>query len=105
MTISLTRSTATALVGAACIFGAVGCGGSDAPKVSSSGFLSTCKDKGASNKQLSSALSAYQIAQLCTCIQKELVAKGDGDKKYNDSSLKGVSNEAGATCLAKITKS
>lgn len=96
MTSNLSRTVPALLVSAVCVLGAVGCGGSSAPKISSSEFLSKCKtDLG---KSQSGTFSAYQVSQLCACSQKKLVDQGLGDKRSDDKSLKDEATAAGRDC-------
>src|SRR4051794_40511157 len=99
---SLRRFSVFALVLTACALIGAGCGSSQ-PKISESGYIDKCVTELKKNDKLKN-ISEDKIKSVCVCTQKELVAKGFGDRKTDDSGddLQKAGTAAGAKCAAQV---
>ena len=84
----------SALIGAGC--------GSSTPKISDAAYIDKCVSSAKDNETLQK-FSDEKLKALCVCTQKELVAKGMGDKKTDDKSeeLQKVGTAVGTKCAAQ----
>jgi hypothetical protein len=87
------------------VVGLAACGGSSAPKISSSAFISKCT----SDKNLTAAIkqipgASGKLGSLCHCVQNKLVAGGFGDKTTDDNSaqVRNAGRAAGLACAEQI---
>jgi hypothetical protein len=89
----------TLLVAGVCAFGAIGCGGSDQPKISSAEYVTKCDEElGKSQTTLTKA----QVDDICKCSQKKLVDGGFGDKRTDDNSFQDEARAAGRDCAQEV---
>jgi hypothetical protein len=89
----------TLLVGAVCALGAIGCGGSDAPKISSAEYVSKCDEELGKSQ---TTLTKQQVDDICKCSQKKLVDGGFGDKRTDDDSFRDEARAAGRDCATEV---
>jgi hypothetical protein len=99
------RSAGGALLASAVTVGLAACGGSSAPKVSSSDFISTCT----SNKQITAAVDRFpggkaKLNSLCHCVQNKLVSRGFGNRSTDDNGtdIKNAGRDAGIACAQQV---
>jgi hypothetical protein len=99
------RSAAGLVLASAVTVGLAACGGSGAPKVSSSDFINTCK----TNKGITTAVSklpggAAKLDSLCHCVQNKLVSQGFGDRTTADrgTDIQNAAGRAGIACAQQI---
>ena len=99
------RSAGGVLLASAVTVGLAACGGSSAPKVSSSDFITTCT----TNKEITTAVSKIpggtaKLNALCTCVQKRLVSRGFGNRTTDDNStdIKNAGRGAGIACAQQV---
>jgi hypothetical protein len=91
---SIPKAVTTLLVGAACLTGLTACG-DNAVKIKDAGFVTKCKEEVDKHPQA----KAYS-AQICKCVQDELVKAGHGDDNQDSDSLK----QDTVTATTKCTK-
>ena len=98
--------TVSAIIAAALAAVTLAACGSDAPKVSSSEYLTKCQDelsKKLKEQAAAANISDSQVADICKCTQDKLVARGDGDKQTDDNSLtEELGQNIGRECAAKV---
>jgi hypothetical protein len=99
------RSAGGLLAASAVTVGLAACGGSSAPKVSSSDFITKCT----TNKEITTAVSKIpggtaKLNSLCTCVQKRLVSRGFGNRTTDDNStdIKNAGRDAGISCAQQV---
>jgi len=80
-----------------------GCGDAT-PKVGSAAYLSQCRSQLAKLDELDVrfTLTARQVADVCACIQREVVRRGLGDKQTDDRALAGAGRPLARFCEAKV---
>lgn len=99
------RSAGGVLLASAVTVGLAACGGSGAPKVSSSDFISSCT----TNKEITTAVDRFpggkaKLDSLCHCVQNKLVAGGFGNRTTDDSGtdIKNAGRNAGIACAQQV---
>jgi hypothetical protein len=99
------RSAGGLLLASAVTVGLAACGGSSAPKVSSSDFINSCT----SNKEITTAVNrlpggAAKLNSLCHCVQNKLVAQGFGNRTTDDNGtdIQNAGRNAGIACAQQI---
>lgn len=105
------RRGVIALLATGACAGLAACGGggsSDNPKVSDAAFVTKCISEGKSKTNAQSSLTSEQknlilshVDQICQCGQQKFEAKGQGDARYNDASIKN-DNEVGTQCAQQV---
>jgi hypothetical protein len=99
------RAAGGVLVAAVVTVGLAACGGSGAPKVSSSDFLNKCT----SNQEITTAVEKFpggkaKLDSLCKCVQNKLVSQGFGNRTTDDNGtdVKNAGRDAGISCAQKV---
>ena len=99
------RAGSSLLAVSATIVGLAACGGSSAPKVSSSDFVSKCTG----NAEITKAVkqvggSSAKVETLCKCVQKKLVDQGFGNRRTDDQSadIRNAGRNAGVACALQV---
>jgi len=98
------RSAGSLLLASAVTVALAACG-SSAPKVSSADFVKKCS----SNKEITTAVKQIpggtaKLGALCTCVQKQLVSKGFGNRTTDDNGtdIKNAGRAAGIGCAQQV---
>jgi hypothetical protein len=97
------RAAGGGLLAVAAVVTLAACGSSN-PTVSSSAFITKCKNDPNLNSAASKTFGSSKIDGLCHCVQNKLVAGGFGNRTTADNSadVRAAARNAGIACAQKI---